>query len=998
MTHPEILFDCYEYRTGVYLAKAYVVGRSAAGRLVHVHHAAKAAGLKQFEIDLTEGLARALHLVETLKPAAIAKSFQRSNKKPTALPSLLSAKRKGREEVIRYIHHRMAELLTLCKLNAWPVTLNLRVRAEPEGFRIKFPSVNPTPRLSFELTDTGCYFRFTVLDPTPIGTAEQPTPRPIRYFDWKVITNHPSPGWLVMNDRLVQLGQLNGNHVKPFLSREHQLIAAEDFETFFREVIVRVARHHPIHVIGFAYELVDHPGHLRLSVKFHPFEHRYLLYPEFAYGDRNFAPYDAAVTAVDYSVRPAYRIIRTERDPAAEADLLLLLSKFPLHPLPSSNAFELENGGNFGALEWMIEQQQHLIGLGIEVVTPEKDGHKFVNLSNDISLNVSEQGDWLDLTATVTIGAFTIPFARIVKFLQRDERCFPLPDGTLFLIPEAWFTKYGPGLRFATVQGDRVRVTRAQSPLLGPLGLTVATDHEADDLATTYAPSDRLKATLRPYQLAGVRWLIEHYHRRLGACLADDMGLGKTLQTIAVLLYAKEQLAGTDAGAEPAGQEQNNGGNSQMDLFAAPARDEDFLRPLRALVILPASLIYNWRHELTKFAPTLTVQTHTGPKRRKDARIMRRFDVTLTTYQTALRDEDFLRNINFTYIVLDESQQIKNRSSKIFKALNRLSADHRISLSGTPIENSLSDLWSQMQFTNPGLLRGFAFFKREFIEPIEGADDEERKTQLRKLVAPHLLRRTKAEVAPDLPALEVQLYYCDMTPDQAKAYERERSAARNALLGNVDEGEGGAYRMRVIQSLTRLRQLANHPSLVDGAYSGDSGKFKEVLEQWETVRRSGQKVLIFSSLVSHLELFRDHLRKLGEPYAWLTGSISSELRAKEVARFQTDATVGTFFISIKAGGTGLNLTAADYVFILDPWWNPSTEDQAIARAHRIGRAGNVFARKFITRGTIEEKINELQRRKKRLSDDIIGDGERLRFGKGDVKFLLRKSASETSTE
>jgi SNF2 family DNA or RNA helicase len=292
-----------------------------------------------------------------------------------------------------------------------------------------------------------------------------------------------------------------------------------------------------------------------------------------------------------------------------------------------------------------------------------------------------------------------------------------------------------------------------------------------------------------------------------------------------------------------------------------------------------------------------------------------------------------------------------------------------------------------MQFINPGLLRNYAFFKKTFITPIEQHDDEEKKEQLRKLVNPHLLRRTKEEVAPDLPELDVQHYYCEMTPPQRKRYEQEVAAARNALLGTYTP-ENGQYKLRVIQTLTRLRQLANHPVLVEEDYAKKSGKFEEVLEQWETVHKSGHKVLIFSSMVSHLELFRDKLISEGQPFAWITGQVTSKQRALEVARFQEDPAVQTFFISIKAGGTGLNLTAADYVFILDPWWNPSTEDQAIARAHRIGRKGNVFARKFLTKDTIEEKINRLQARKKQLSEDIIGDGGGLDFDREELRYLL----------
>ncbi|WP_082921866.1 DEAD/DEAH box helicase [Lewinella sp. 4G2] len=979
MTHPEILFDVYEYRTGVFLPKAYVVGRSEAGRLVHVHHTARVDGLGAYDIELTEPLLRALQLVQLLRPAAVAESFRGGSRKSPTLPGLLSTKSKERPQVIRHVQHRLAEVLDLCKTHGWAVTVNLNVRGVPEEDTVKFLAKDPSPKISFQLSETGLSYQLQLLD------AEENTSL-IRYHKWKVITNSPSPGWLLCDRHLIRLGHLNGNHIKPFLSRDKVQVPPEEVADFWRKFVVKIARRHTLEVSGFGYAEVDQPDRLRLEAKLHPFEHRYLLYPTIFYGDRSYAPNDAEQNDVAFSVTPPYWLKRIIRNPAAEAELMGLLAPFALHPLPSTNALAVAlDNDRFAALRWLLEKQDDLRQLGVEVLLPEHQGHIFSRETGNIELSFGELDDWLDLRGTVTVGKFTIPFARLVRFIQKEERCFPLPDGSIFLIPEDWFAKYKPSFQFAKTEGKQVKLARSQAPLLASLGLEVPLEDVAE-LVENFKPSTSLKADLRPYQLAGVKWLVRHYHQQLGACLADDMGLGKTLQTITVLQYAKEQL-GADAGAKQGPEPAPKPMATQMDLFAPPAEDEVFLQPLRALIVLPASLVYNWRAELTRFTPGLSVEIHTGPKRHKDARLLRRFDVLLTTYQTALRDKDLLKEIDFTYIVLDESQQIKNRSSKIFRALNEFSATHRISLSGTPIENSLSDLWSQMQFINPGLLRGYAFFKQEFIDPIEQHDDEKQKAQLRQLVTPHLLRRTKAEVAPDLPELEVQTFYCEMSEAQRKIYEREKSAARNALLGNYAP-EDGQYRLRVIQTLTRLRQLANHPSLMQEDYTGDSGKFTDVLDQWRTVRRSGQKVLIFSSMVSHLELFKAELIREKEDFAWITGSVKGEDRAREVTRFQSDPKLSTFFISIKAGGTGLNLTAADYVFILDPWWNPSIEDQAIARAHRIGRVGNVFARKFISRGTIEEKINRLQQRKKKLAEDILGGSGSQSFDRGELGFLL----------
>ncbi|MBX2872256.1 MAG: DEAD/DEAH box helicase, partial [Saprospiraceae bacterium] len=426
--------------------------------------------------------------------------------------------------------------------------------------------------------------------------------------------------------------------------------------------------------------------------------------------------------------------------------------------------------------------------------------------------------------------------------------------------------------------------------------------------------------------------------------------------------------------------------SAQLDLFQPPP-DAGFLKSLNALIILPASLVFNWAQELNKFAPSLSIYQHTGSKRYKDPRLILRFDIILTTYQTALRDAELLQNIEFEYIILDESQQIKNRESKIFQAINQFPAKYKISLSGTPIENSLSDLWSQMQFINPDLLGGFTFFKREFITPIEKGQDEDKKDRLRKLVKPYLLRRTKEEVAKDLPALTTKLFYSEMASEQKKRYEKEKSAARNYLLENYD-ASNPQYRIIVLQSLTRLRQIVNHPSLVYADFKKDSGKYNDVLEHLQVIRKGGHKALIFSSFVKYLELFRAEFESKQQAYSWLIGSQTAKQRQRNIEQFMADPAVQSFLISIKSGGTGLNLTAADYVFILDPWWNPTIEQQAIARAHRIGQEKKVMAVKFITKDSIEEKILLLQEKKKQLAEDIIGEVGKMSFSKNDIKYLL----------
>ena len=972
----DLLFNFHEFRTGLWLPKAYVVARDDRGRPARIQEAARAASLGLYGIPPSPAVARCLELAAQLNPRHIAEAHRRGSKKMPTLAGLIAPGHRDREAVVRYVHKRSAELLRLCRETNLYVTINMNSRAVVHEHLAPFAPTPLEPHLHLELSGDRLLYRLTIAGAT--GNAAR-----LRHHDLRVLTNRPAPGWLQVDGELRQLAHLNGDRVRPFLSRDTVEIPADSIGQYFRDFVSRAALRAPLSVSGFEYREITSPDGLHLTARPHPFEDRYLLYPSLRYGERLFPFADPDQTAVDYATRPPYYLRRYVRDFDREGELLAPLLVLGLRREEGAAALLPQPGSRgpapLDALHWLLANQERLRELGIAVDQPTEDGRRFTSLSGTISLDLREESDWLDLRATVLVGPHRIPFAQLVRHIQRGDRRYVLPDGDIFLIPEEWFARYAGGLAFARVEGQRVRLARSHAPLVREMGVETGGDAGAA-IAEAYRPGPELRATLRPYQLAGARWLVRHYHEQLGACLADDMGLGKTLQTIAVLVYAKERAGRVTTAAESrAGQ--------QIDLFGGGAADEDFLRPLRALVVLPASLVFNWRAELARFAPHLTVKVNTGTKRDRDPAVLRRFDVLLTTYQTALRDAAVLGRIDWEYIVLDESQQIKNRQSKVFRALNELSANHRISLSGTPIENSLSDLWSQMQFINPGLLRSYAFFKKHFITPIEVHDDERRKAELRNLVRPHLLRRTKAEVAPDLPELDVQLFYCGMTKAQRRAYEAEKSAARNALLGAHQPGDG-AYKLRVIQTLTRLRQLANHPVLAEEDYDRDSGKFAEVLEQWDTVRRSGQKVLIFSSMVRYLELFRSELAARAQPYAWISGATSGEQRAREVARFQEDPAVQTFLISIKAGGTGLNLTAADYVFILDPWWNPTIEEQAIARAHRIGRRGNVFARKFLSEDSIEEKINLLQQRKRQLAEDIIGGGGLPDFDRAELEFLL----------
>jgi SNF2 family DNA or RNA helicase len=440
---------------------------------------------------------------------------------------------------------------------------------------------------------------------------------------------------------------------------------------------------------------------------------------------------------------------------------------------------------------------------------------------------------------------------------------------------------------------------------------------------------------------------------KFGGCLADDMGLGKTVQTLALLQSQKE-----------AGIQQSS------------------------LLVMPTSLVYNWEMEARKFTPQLKIFVYTGTHREKKLDQFEGYDLVLTSYGIIRIDTDLLKNYYFNYIILDESQAIKNPSSNIAKAVLQLNARHKLILTGTPLENSTLDLWSQMNFVNPGLLGSERFFKNEFLFPIEKKNDEQKMQRLYTIIKPFILRRHKSQVATELPEKVENIHYSKMAADQEKEYEEAKSYFRNKILEQMDEKGKPKSQLILLQGLTKLRQIANHPKMVNQEYEGGSGKLEDVLHKLETVASEHHKILVFSQFVKHLAIIKNCLEDMGLQYAYLDGSTRD--RKAQVDLFQQSKHIQVFLISLKAGGLGLNLTAADYVFILDPWWNPAIEAQAIDRAHRIGQERKVFTYKFITKNTVEEKILALQRNKKRLADELIATEESFvkSLSKEDILTLL----------
>jgi len=413
------------------------------------------------------------------------------------------------------------------------------------------------------------------------------------------------------------------------------------------------------------------------------------------------------------------------------------------------------------------------------------------------------------------------------------------------------------------------------------------------------------------------------------------MGLGKTIQVLAYLQSLRE-------------------------------RDKP---QAASLLVVPKSLLVNWQRESEKFTPALRFLEYMGNFRKKDAGLFNDYDVVLTTYGTMLRDIETLRGHKFHYIILDESQAIKNPIAKSAKAARLLNAEHRLVMTGTPVENNTFELWSQFAFLNPGLLGNMDYFRSAFANPIENGRDESAAALLRKLVYPFILRRTKEQVAPELPPRTERVIYTDLEPAQRKIYNQTKERYRAELLGLIETSGMADARMKILEGLLRLRQIAIHPALVEKTYHGEAPKFEILLETLETLQAEGHKALIFSQFIQTFALLKPELKRRDISFAYLDGQTRD--RQHEVDAFQNDPSIPFFLISLKAGGVGLNLTAADYVIHLDPWWNPAVEMQASDRAHRIGQDKPVFIYKIIARDTVEEKILQLQERKRALVQSII---------------------------
>jgi SNF2 family DNA or RNA helicase len=522
--------------------------------------------------------------------------------------------------------------------------------------------------------------------------------------------------------------------------------------------------------------------------------------------------------------------------------------------------------------------------------------------------------------------------------------------------------QHGGGYRISNQQAGFLEATLRQHQdwkIQAPTAWRDRAAKQSGEARLACPPLGHLENVLRPYQKQGVAWL--HFLRAnsFGGILADEMGLGKTLQTLAFL-----QTCGRRLQEAPSLK-------SEMDqrLVTSAATKPH-------LIVCPTSLVFNWVAEAKKFTPELNVIALHGPERHARFKDIAASDLVITSYALIRRDAEKYRELEFDTVVLDEAQHIKNRQTQNAQAVKAVKADHRLVLTGTPLENSVLDLWSIFDFLMPGYLGSAKDFRERYELPIAKAKDQQAQARLARRLRPFLLRRLKQEVAADLPARLEQIAYCELTPDQRGVYQQILESTRKEVLEAVGAQGLARSRMVVLTALLRLRQvccdlrLLNLENIKPANASGKLELFGELLEE---VLDGGHRLLVFSQFTGMLTLLKERLKQAEIEFCYLDGSTTN--RAAVVERFQNDSNVPVFLISLKAGGVGLNLTGADTVIHFDPWWNPAVEDQATDRAHRIGQTKVVTSYKLIARDTVEEKILTLQNRKREVIQATIGGEE-----------------------
>lgn len=790
-----------------------------------------------------------------------------------------------------------------------------------------------------------------------------------------------SPSLVQVNGTLYRFDGIDSKKLTPFFTKPFITIATPTVRKYMETFVLNTIKSQVVKADGFDILEPKVSAQPVLTLEL-GLDGRASLSLKFSYDNRDFYSGSKTEPLVTFRAdQKRFVFTKYERDAVTEAAVEKMLAAMGLlhytgatYILPNNEEMEPQHS-YFKTIEWLNDHADELAGRGVSV-GQKVDGPPVYLGSSQSFLKAKSEATGFVVSGGVRFGKDFVSLAQLRKNVLKGQKLIDLESGRQAIIPQKWFKEYRQLLVFGRESSGSLQLQKQHFLLVEGLEGIDPTEIESlkQYASTSLTQSNEVKgisATLRDYQKIGLAWLKYLHLNSFGGCLADDMGLGKTLQTISLLQYCKDNFTyEREPAVKPA---------VPLDLFSsvnADAQESVVTSHPVSLIVLPTSLVHNWRNELRKFAPSIKIHEHLGATRAKSPSAFAPYDVVLTTYGTVRNDIDMLTKFKFFYLILDESQTVKNPDSATYKACLQIKTMYKLSLSGTPIENGLTDLWAQMNFLNKGLLGSLSLFKEQYVVPIEKYNHQGRQEKLKNLIEPFILRRTKEKVASELPAVTELEIYCEMTDKQRDLYDEEKELARQKMLSEIKEGNAKRSRFVFLQLLTRLRQIANHPSLAGyEGYDCASGKFDEITRNIESVVNEGHKLLIFSSFVQHLNLVARHLDDVGIQYSMLTGSTLN--RQQVINEFKHKNDVKAFLISLKAGGVGLNLTEADYVFILDPWWNPAAENQAISRSHRIGQENKVFAYRFITSDSIEQRILELQRQKSELADIFVNSNNPL---------------------
>jgi non-specific serine/threonine protein kinase len=851
-----------------------------------------------------------------------------------------------RRLIVEFLHPRFRKMFT----DASPhFTFLLPPRKPFTTANLKHVSLSETPAiLNFNITyhkefyDVQCFVKLNHIE---VPITESQTASPLLFLHDDTLFLYEKPNDVLLVEKFLPMGKMK--------------IDEKDWSRKLQDMILPLAKDYNVQFNNVKREDIKDlkPG-VKLMLKE---KGDYLVFqPVFEYKGYEVKPQDKEKIIIPQQDKLLVIQRNIEDEKALVSKIESLHSQF-IRPDESDNlvlkgAEVLKNNWFFLFIDAMKEMEIPVFGF------EALKNFRFNTSKPSTKIYISSHTDWFDAKVEIFFGEQKITVADVKKALANKQQFVQLQDGSLGILPEEWIKKYSLLFRIGEGKSEKMKLSRYHFSVIEELYENRDEEELFFQLEERYdklkefknidpieAPA-HLKPILRPYQESGFQWLNYLHEVKWGGILADDMGLGKTVQALSFIQHIKE-TKGT----------------------------------LKALVVCPTTLMYNWENEIKKFTQSLTYYIHHGGIRDKSQVSNPKVDIIITTYGTLRSDIKSFVEPNFDYIILDESQAIKNPSSKVTKAASLLKAKSRLCLSGTPLQNNTFDIFAQMNFLNPGMLGTMEFFKQEFAVPIDKFGEQEQKEHLRRLLFPFILRRTKEQVAKDLPDKTEMILFCEMGDEQRKIYEAFRNDFRDKILGVVENQGIGKSQLTILQGLMKLRQICDSPAIMkeDEPYPNVSIKLDELVREI-TENISDHKALIFSQFLGMLALIRQRLDEMGVRYEYFDGSTTAIDREKAIQGFQNDETCRVFLISLKAGGVGLNLTAADYVYIVDPWWNPAVEQQAIDRTHRIGQTKNIFAYRMICKDTVEDKILKLQEKKKALAADLITDDA------GFVKNLTRE--------